>query len=123
MSETLSKSQLTSILTFDPSIRYVMLVGQQGQSLARIDKPGASTLEPPAETAVILQRFAIARGMTMGSSSFYGEMHTIIVRREKLVELLFPLASQMVLVGAESSFPLEKTPQLGSLIEMQGAKK
>ena len=112
MSEQPFKAHLASILSFDPSIRYVILVGGQGQPLARVDRLEASALEPPEQTTAVLQRFAIARGMTMGSDSFYGRMLTIVVRREKLVELLFPLENQMVLVGAESNFPLEKTVQL-----------
>lgn len=123
MSERLSKSQLESVLGFDPSIRYVILVGQEGRPLARVDKQGASSLEPPEQTARILERFAVARGMTTGADSFYGKMETIIVRREKLTELLFPVAGQMVLVGAETNFPLEKTAQLGSrLAGMQSPK-
>ena len=51
-----------------------------------------------------------------GSDLYLGRMKTIIVRREKLVELLFPLAGFMIIVSAHPAFPLDKVPKLEKLL-------
>jgi hypothetical protein len=73
-------------------------------------------MEPPEETQKILERWTIARGMTAGADKFFGRMKTIIVRREKLVELLFPSSDHMVIISAHPVFPLDKTPKLEALL-------
>jgi hypothetical protein len=121
---SLSELELKSVLGLDPNIRYVILFGQDGKPLTKVNRPEASLHEPPEQTAAILQRFAIARGMTLGSDTFYGKAKTIIVRRDRLTELVFPIAEQLVLVGTEPGFPLEKTSLLeNTLTQIQVGRK
>jgi len=63
-----------------------------------------------------MARWASAREVTSGTDELYGKMKTIIVRREKLVELLFPLTGFMIVVIVHPAFPLDKTAQLESLL-------
>ena len=111
------KEQLRSILDFSPTLRYVLLVREDGKSEESVGRDSTESFEPEEETKMVLRRFAIGRGMTSGSEKYFGRMLTLIVRREKLVELLFPLArNHMVLVSADPTFPLELTPQLEALV-------
>jgi hypothetical protein len=112
----LSRDQISSIFGFHPSIRFVTIVSEDGTLLDSVKRAGLNPLEPPEETHKILERWAQARSMTNSSDQFFGRMKTIIVLREKLVELLFPLTGFMIVVSAHPAFPLDKTHQLESLL-------
>jgi hypothetical protein len=112
----LSSDQISSIFAFHPSIHFVMVVGEDGALLDSMKRVGTNPLEPPEETHKIMERWATARGLTSGSDEFFGKMRTIIIRRDKLVEFLFPLTGFMVIVSAHPAFPLDKTAQLEALL-------
>jgi hypothetical protein len=112
----LSTDQISSIFAFHPSIHFVMIVGEDGALLDSMKRAGTNPLEPPEETRKIMERWATARSLTSGSDEFFGRMKTIIIRRDKLVEFLFPLTGFMVIVSAHPAFPLDKTAQLESLL-------
>lgn len=112
MTNKLTKAELESAVSFHPSVRSVIVVDRGGKVLESVSRPGAESMEPPEEAEKIAVRFAVARGMSDLSETFYGKMTTIIVRREKLVELLFPHHDHVVIVSAEPAFPLERVPQL-----------
>ena len=116
MKGPLSSDQISLIFAFHPSIHFVAIVGEDGTLLDSMKRAGLNPLEPPEETRRILERWATARGLTGGSDQFFGKMRTIIVRRDKLVELLFPLPGFMIIVSAHPAFPLDKTQQLESLL-------
>jgi hypothetical protein len=112
----LSRDQISSVFEFHPSIRFVTIVNEDGKLLDAVKRAGLNPLEPPEETQKILERWGQARSLTNSSDQFFGKMKTIIVRREKLVEFLFPLTGFMVIVSAHPAFPLDKTHQLESLL-------
>ena len=112
----LSTEQISSIFSFHPSVRFVSVVNEDGTILDSVKRAGVNPLEPPEETRKIMARWADARNLATGSDEFYGKMKTIIIRREKLVELLFPLTGFMIIIIAHPAFPLDKTPQLESLV-------
>jgi len=112
----LSSEQISSIFSFHPSIHFVTLVNEDGTLLDAVKRAGLSPLEPPEETHNILERWTEARNWLTGSDKFLGEMKTIIVRREKIVELFFPLRGFVVLVSVHPAFPLDKTQQLENLL-------
>jgi len=114
---SLTRPQLESLLSFHPSLRYVTVVGRDGRLLEEVKRPKVESLEPPEQTDRIMERFALAKGMTSGSDAFYGKLLTIVVRREKLVELLFPFSQQMLIISAESDFPMEAIPKLEGMLE------
>ncbi|HXW94640.1 MAG TPA: hypothetical protein VEJ19_02895 [Nitrososphaerales archaeon] len=116
MNVKLTKEQIASVFSFHPSLRFVTVVAKDGTLLDSVKRAGLDSLEPPEETRRILERWSIARSMTSGSDEFFGRMKTIIVRREKLVEMLFPSSDYMVIISAHPSFPLEKTAKLESLL-------
>jgi len=112
----LSQEQISSIFAFHPSIHFVTLVNDDGTLLDAVKRAGLNPLEPPEETHKILERWAAARSTLAGSDKILGRMRTIIVRREKIVELLFPLTDFMIIISVHPAFPLDKTRQLESLL-------
>jgi len=94
-----------------------VIVNRSGTVLDAVKRAGLNALEPPEETERIVERWTIAKGLTAGTDKFFGRMRTIIVRREKLVELLFPSSDQMVIISAHPAFPLDKIPRLEKLLE------
>lgn len=99
-----------------PSIRSVTIVSKEGILLDTVKRAGVDSLEPPEETEKIARRWALARGMTSAADNFFGNMKTIIVRREKLVEMFFPLPGQNVIISASPEFPLDEVPRLEILL-------
>jgi hypothetical protein len=73
-------------------------------------------IEPPEETRKTLERWADARSLLAGSDEFLGRIKMIIVRREKLIELLYPSTGFMIMIIAHPAFPLDKTSQLESVL-------
>jgi hypothetical protein len=112
----LSQEQISSIFSFHPSIHFVTVVNEDGTLLDSAKRAGLNPLEPPEETRKSLERWAAAKSSLAGSDRLLGNTKTIIVRREKLVELLFPLAGFMIMVSVHPAFPLDKTSQLESLL-------
>lgn len=104
--------RLDEAIGFHPSIRFVVTAGKDGEILDAVKRRGVVSLEPSSEMRTITERFAIASGMAQASSSYFGQTRTIIVRSEKLVELLFPMSDRLIIVSANPSFPLGKTADL-----------
>ncbi|MGA2664368.1 MAG: hypothetical protein ABSF83_05435 [Nitrososphaerales archaeon] len=108
------EQRLEAILRFHPSIRYVRLLGRDGRSHAFVQR--GTSLEPRGQTHKILLRLALAQGMTSTSDRFYGKARAIIILREKLVELLFLLTrDDIMLVGADPDFPVERAQDLAEM--------
>ncbi len=63
----------------------------------------------------ITERFAIAHGLSHADDSNFWRTQTIIIRREKLVEVIFPIADRLVIVSATPKFPLGKIGELEKL--------
>jgi len=112
----LSTEQISTIFAFHPSVRYVTIVSEEGLLLDSLKRAGLNPLETPEDTQKSLERWAAAWSSLAGSGEFLGRIKTLIVRREKLVELLFPLTGFMVIVSVHPAFPLDKTKQLESLL-------
>jgi len=92
------------------------MVNEDGTLLDNVKRAGLNTLEPPEETHRILERWVDANLSLAYADKFHGKRKTIIVRREKLVELFFPMTGFMIIVGVHPAFPLDKTGQLENLI-------
>ena len=109
--------RLDEVIGFDPSIRFVVTAGQDGAILDAVKRRGVVSLEPSSEMKTITERYAIAGGLAHASSAYFGSPLTIIIRREKLVELLFPVGDVFVIVSATPRFPLKKTGELEKLLK------
>ena len=112
----LSKDRLDSIFSIHSSIRYVTILNKEGVLLDSVKRAGIDSLEPPEATEMIVRRWVVARGMTSGTDEFFGSVKTIIIKREKLVELFFPLPDQNLIITANPGFPLDKVPKLETVL-------
>jgi len=109
--------RLDSIIGFHPSIRFVVTAGRYGTILDAIKRRGVTSLEPSSEMRTVTERYAVLYGLTQSSNDYFGKPRAIIVRRDKLVELLFPFADRMVIISAQPSFPLGKTGELEKMLQ------
>lgn len=119
----LSREQIASVLSMNPSIRFAIIVSKEGIVLDSVGRTGVDSLEPPEETEKLVRRWVLAKGMTSGADNFFGRMKTIIVRREKLVEMFFPLSEQNVIITADPGFPLDEIPRLEILLSKLQAEE
>jgi len=69
-------------------------------------------LEPPEEACKTALRWASAWSTLSESDLYLGKMKTMIARREKLVELLFPQNGFMIIVSVHPAFPFDKISKL-----------
>jgi hypothetical protein len=104
--------RLDQALGFHPSVRFVVTARKNGTILDAVKRRGVVSLEPTSELKTIIERLAIAHGLSQSSDDFFGRTRTIIIRKEKLVEMLFPIADWIVIVSARPDFPLGKTAEL-----------
>jgi hypothetical protein len=102
---------------FHPSIRFVVTARKDGTILDAVKRRGVVSLEPSSEMRTITERFAIAHGLSQADDRNFGRTQTIIVRREKLVELIFPIADRLVIISATPKFPLGKIVELEKLLK------
>lgn len=112
----LSSEQISSIFGFHPSIHFVVLMTEDGTLLDSVKRAGLNPLFPAEETHKVLERWANANGWLAGSNRILGGMNAIIVRREKLIELLYPSRGFMILIIAHPAFPLDKTAKLEAVL-------
>jgi hypothetical protein len=112
--------RLDEAIGFHPSIRFVVTAAKDGKILDAVKRRGVVSLEPSSEMKTITERFAIAHGLSRASDDYFGRTQTIIVRREKLVEMVFPFGDRMVIVSSTPRFPLGKTAELERLLRSLG---
>jgi hypothetical protein len=109
--------RLDEAIGFHPSIRFVVTSSFDGRILDAVKLRGVVSLEPSSEMKNITERYAIAHGLSQADDSFFGRTQTIIVRREKIVEMIFPIGNRLVIVSATPRFPLGKTGDLEKLLK------
>ena len=108
---------LEALLAFDPGIRSAVEVRFTGEQVASVSRKGLESLEPEGETARVLEQTAIGAGMGASMNGFHGRVKAVIVARERLSLIVFPLFDSLILVSADAEFPLEKTRQMGNLLD------
>jgi len=108
--------RLDEVIGFHPSIRFVVTARRDGTILDAVKRRGVTSLEPSTEMKTITERFAIAHGLSQASDSYFGMTQTIIIRREKLFEMVFPMGDRLVIVTTTPKFPLGKVSDLEKLL-------
>jgi hypothetical protein len=114
---TLSDLGAKAILGLHPAIRYVVQVGFDGSELKSVERLGITSLEPEEQTVRVLQQTALSRGIGESSNGFHGRVRCVVVLREKLTIIVFPLFDTTLVVTADPDFPLERTADLGRLLD------
>jgi hypothetical protein len=112
--------RLDEAIGFHPSIRFVVTASKDGKILDAVKRRGVISLEPTSEMRTVIERFAIGYGLSQPAENHFGKTLTVIIRRKKLVEMLFPIADRLVIVSATPNFPLGKTAELEKLLTSLG---
>lgn len=92
-------------------------VGLRGERVASVGRSGLESLEPEEQTVRVLDQTAIAAGMGSSTNGSHGRVRVVVVVREKLSLIIFPLFDSLVLVSADPEFPLEKTRRMARLLD------
>ena len=108
---------LETLLGFDARVRCVVEVGLRGERVASVCRSGLESLESEEQTVRVLDQTAIAAGMGSSTNGSHGRVRVVVVVREKLSLIVFPLFDDLVLVSADPDFPLEQTRAMARLLD------
>ena len=108
---------LRALLALDPRVRSVVQVGIGGEQLASVSRDGLESLEPESETTTVLNQTAIGAGMGFSMNRYHGKVRAVIVVREKLSLVVFPLFDELILISADPDFPLERCRDMARMID------
>jgi len=118
---TLAGSVVKKIFATDKRIRFCAVVDENGKIEAGGMRPGVRSLEPAAETERIVTRMFLNQAMNQATDPYLGRARWAIVRREKLVQITFPLPEQKVLqITATLDYPISKVGKLGQYVNRLG---
>lgn len=102
---------------FAPQIRCCVVLGRDGKRLKVTWREGPVTLEPDSDIDLILQHAAMCRKRDQFTSRYHGKTRSLVVNSDRLTVMAFPVADKLVLVTADPDFPLNRTAELGKLLE------
>jgi len=106
-------SAVKKIFATDKRIQFCALVDANGKIEAGGMRPGVRSLEPAAETPKIVTRMFLNQGINQAIDPYLGRASWAIVRREKLIQITFPLPEQKQLqITASLGYPISKVAKL-----------
>ena len=108
---------LETLLAYDRNIRCVVEVGLDGQQIASACRKRLESLEPDRETMRVFEQTAVGAGMGSSLNGYHGRVRVVIVARERLSLIVFPLFDSLILVSADPDFPLQKTRRMAKLLD------
>ena len=114
-------SVVKRIFATDKRIRFCAVVDANGRIEAGGMRPGFKSLEPDEETERIVTRMFLNQAMNQATNPYLGRAIWSIVRRERLVQITFPLAEERQLqITATLEYPISKVNKLGQFVERLG---
>jgi hypothetical protein len=121
VASALAASVVKNIFATDRRIQFCAVVDANGTIEAGGMRPGVRPLEPPAETAKIVTRMFLNQAMNQATDPYLGRASWAIVRREKLVQVTFPLPEQKQLqITATLDYPISKVAKLAQYVNKLG---
>ena len=108
---------LEPLLAFDPRIRCVVEIRFSGEVVASTRRRGLESLEPESETVRVLNQSAIGAGMGSSMNGYHGRVKVVIVVRERVSLIVFPLVDSLILLSADPDFPLQETNQIAKVLD------
>jgi len=109
---------LETLLAFDSRIRCAVEVRFNGEQITSACRKGLESLEPEEKTGKVLDQIAIGAGMGSSMNGYHGRVRAVIVVRERVSLIVFPLFESLILVSADPEFPLQKTRQMARLLDI-----
>jgi hypothetical protein len=122
-SPALAESAVKKIFASDKRIKFCAVVNSEGRIEAGGIRPGVRLLEPAGETSAIVTRMFLNQAMNEASDPYFGRVNWLIVHREKVVQITFPLPGQKQLqVTAALDYPVSKVAKLIQYASRLGVK-
>jgi hypothetical protein len=116
-SPTRSRSLVRKIFATDKRIQFCAVVDAKGKIEAGGMRPGVQSLEPAEETEKIVTRMFLNQAIDQATDPYLGRTNWAIIRREKLIQITFPLPERKHLqIAASLDYPISKAAKLGSYI-------
>jgi len=114
----LAESVVKKIFATDKRIQFCALVDPEGKIEAGGMRPGVRAMEPRGETARIVTRNYLKGAIDAAIDPFLGRASWAIIRREKLIQITFPLRGRRQLqITAKLAYPISKVPKLGRYVD------
>ena len=106
-------SLVKKIFATDKRIQFCGVVDANGNLEAGGMRPGVQYLEPAAETAKIVTRMFLNQAIVQANDRHLGRVSWVMVRREKLLQITFPLPERKQLqIATRLDYPISKVTKL-----------
>ena len=105
------------LFDLDRRIRCIVVLGFDGKKLAADSREGFESLEPEEETTRITEQTLIGMGMSAGANKYHGRVKAVLIVREKLSVIIFPLFEKLIMISVDPDFPLEKATAIAQLLD------
>ena len=115
--EELHLESLHEILSLDPRIRFLYLVGSDGSKLYHSGRVGVTSFDDEEQSDLINVQVALGTAMGKSSEANNGKIRVISVARERLTMMVFPLYQAVAIVSAEADFPLGDAEKVYSALD------
>jgi hypothetical protein len=118
---TLAERMVKKIFASDKRIQFCAVVNEKGKVETGGMRPGIQSLEPSVETAMIVTRMFLNQGINQTNDRYLGRTLWAIIRREKLVQMTFPLPQQKQMqITATLDYPISKVNALRKYVDQIG---
>jgi hypothetical protein len=109
------------IVRFDKRIRACSILDEKGNLLHQVVKDKVIGLIPQSEQLKLLIQTALQVGIDKMWDKYLGSTCHIIITREKITIMIFPLADmKSIMITAQTSFPTTRLAKLGRFIDSIG---
>jgi hypothetical protein len=112
------ETKVEDIFRYDPRVRFVAILSEEGEPIAEFIRPGVKSLEPDSETKMIYTKMTIAFGMTTPMDKYHGALRHALIFKERVTMMMFRFRDKIVMLSTEPTFP---TPKLDGLIKLAEA--
>lgn len=106
------------VFELDRRIRFCGVVNQHGKLEAGGMRPGVKAMEPHDQTAGIVLQTAVGSKAFQASESHIGRARYGIIRRDRLVQIVFALPKDRELqIATTASFPINKVELMENVVK------
>ena len=106
-------SVVKKILATDRRIQFCAIVNSGGKLEAGGMRHGVRSLEPAAETARIVTRMFLNQGLAQVNDPSLGRTRWIMIQRDKVIQITFPLPEgRQLQIAASIGYPISKAVAL-----------
>ena len=100
------------IFKFDRRVRYAGVLDDTGRVIAGGMRKGISSLEPASEDLRLMANLTIQIGTDKTWDQYFGKIQYTLVKREKVIMLIFGVGIYLMLITTQPDFDQEQIAQL-----------